>query len=68
MQAASREPFELSAGHPPLFRWALLRLASDDWIWFQAYHHIVVDGSARALIHARDAMGERKVRRQAPHL
>ena len=53
MEKAARTPFALSQGHAPLFRWALLRLAPDHWIWFQAYHHIIADGTARSLIAAR---------------
>ncbi|MFF7646159.1 amino acid adenylation domain-containing protein [Streptomyces canus] len=41
-------PFDLERG--PLFRYALLRLADDHWIWYQAYHHIAVDGFSCSLI------------------
>ncbi|UUU36218.1 amino acid adenylation domain-containing protein [Streptomyces sp. CA-210063] len=46
-------PFDLDRG--PLFRYALLRLAGDHWIWYQAYHHIAVDGFSCSLIARRVA-------------
>ncbi|MGC0335298.1 amino acid adenylation domain-containing protein [Streptomyces sp. SLBN-8D4] len=46
-------PFDLERG--PLFRYALLRLADDHWIWYQAYHHIAVDGFSCSLIARRVA-------------
>ncbi|MGW1715504.1 amino acid adenylation domain-containing protein [Streptomyces sp. NPDC002156] len=46
-------PFDLDRG--PLFRYALLRLADDHWIWYQAYHHIAVDGFSCSLIARRVA-------------
>ncbi|MDX3452285.1 amino acid adenylation domain-containing protein [Streptomyces sp. ME02-8801-2C] len=46
-------PFDLDRG--PLFRYALLCLADDHWIWYQAYHHIAVDGFSCSLIARRVA-------------
>ncbi|MER5967911.1 amino acid adenylation domain-containing protein [Streptomyces sp. NPDC002057] len=50
--AADRErPVDLA--HGPLFAQALLRLSDEQVLWFQRYHHIVVDGMAVALITRR---------------
>ncbi|KOG33449.1 non-ribosomal peptide synthetase [Streptomyces resistomycificus] len=53
MAADFATPFGLESG--PLFRYALLRLAGDHWIWYQAYHHIAVDGFSCSLIARRVA-------------
>lgn len=53
MAADFAVPFDLE--HGPLFRYALLRLADEHWIWYQAYHHIAVDGYSCSLIAARVA-------------
>ncbi|MGW2204945.1 amino acid adenylation domain-containing protein [Streptomyces sp. NPDC001774] len=50
--AADRErPMDLARG--PLFGHALLRLADDHIVWYQRYHHIVVDGMGVALVTRR---------------
>ncbi|WP_328490226.1 non-ribosomal peptide synthetase [Streptomyces zaomyceticus] len=50
--AADRErPVDLA--HDALFAHALLRLADDQVLWVQRYHHIVADGMAVALITRR---------------
>ncbi|WP_455568972.1 amino acid adenylation domain-containing protein [Streptomyces lincolnensis] len=46
-------PFALDRA--PLFRYALLKLADDHWIWYQRYHHIAVDGYSCSLVAARVA-------------
>ncbi|WP_079140658.1 non-ribosomal peptide synthetase [Streptomyces sp. LUP47B] len=46
-------PFDLERA--PLFRYALLRLRDEHWIWYHCYHHIVVDGFSCSLIAARVA-------------
>src|SRR5581483_8694653 len=35
-------PMDLSRG--PLFRYALLKLGAERFVWYQGYHHIVMDG------------------------
>ncbi|MCT4351664.1 amino acid adenylation domain-containing protein [Streptomyces sp. Je 1-79] len=52
--AADRErPMDLAQG--ALFGHALLRLADDNVVWYQRYHHIVIDGMGLALITRRAA-------------
>ncbi|MGW7730760.1 amino acid adenylation domain-containing protein [Streptomyces canus] len=46
-------PFDLEEA--PLFRYALLRLGAEHWIWYHCYHHIAVDGFSCSLIAARVA-------------
>ncbi|WP_262414534.1 non-ribosomal peptide synthetase [Streptomyces sp. ST1015] len=46
-------PFDLEQG--PLFRYALLRAGDGHWVWYQAYHHIAVDGFSCSLIAGRVA-------------
>ncbi|MFE2219587.1 amino acid adenylation domain-containing protein [Streptomyces canus] len=46
-------PFALEEA--PLFRYALLRLGDEHWIWYHCYHHIAVDGFSCSLIAARVA-------------
>ncbi|WP_291414537.1 non-ribosomal peptide synthetase [Actinophytocola sp.] len=41
-------PMDLARG--PLFRHALLRLTDDRVLWYQRYHHIVIDGVGLALL------------------
>src|SRR5438105_3449969 len=40
-----------------LFRFALLRVGEDHWLWFQKFHHIIIDATGRRLL------SERTVRR-----
>lgn len=58
-------PFDL--GRSPLFRYALLRLADDHWIWYQAYHHIAVDGFSCSLIARRVADAYTALAESTPH-
>ncbi|MFI6439353.1 amino acid adenylation domain-containing protein [Streptomyces sp. NPDC050759] len=46
-------PFALEEA--PLFRYALLRLGDEHWVWYHCYHHIAVDGFSCSLIAARVA-------------
>lgn len=46
-------PFDLEEA--PLFRYALLRLGDEHWVWYHCYHHIAVDGFSCSLIAARVA-------------
>ncbi len=39
----------------PLFRYALIKLAADHFIWFQKYHHLIIDATGRQLVAARVA-------------
>ncbi|WP_107440867.1 non-ribosomal peptide synthetase [Streptomyces fodineus] len=41
--------------HDLLFRFALLRVATDRYLWFYRYHHVTVDGFAVALLARRAA-------------
>ncbi|MFF4054730.1 amino acid adenylation domain-containing protein [Streptomyces sp. NPDC001668] len=52
-QADLAVPFDLERA--PLFRYALLRLGDEHWIWYHCYHHIAVDGFSCSLIAARVA-------------
>ncbi|MFF7169127.1 amino acid adenylation domain-containing protein [Streptomyces pseudovenezuelae] len=58
-------PFDLERGL--LFRYALLRLAEDHWIWYQAYHHIAVDGFSCSLIARRVADAYSTLAERVPH-
>ncbi|MDI6104006.1 amino acid adenylation domain-containing protein [Actinoplanes sp. NEAU-A12] len=53
MRAGLARPFDLTAG--PLFRYALIRLAADRWLWSYSYHHLVIDGSGMSMIVRRVA-------------
>jgi thioesterase domain-containing protein/acyl carrier protein len=44
------EPWEF-----PLFRFALVKVAHDRYLWLQAYHHLIIDGTGRHLVCARVA-------------
>ncbi|MEU5583195.1 non-ribosomal peptide synthetase, partial [Streptomyces huasconensis] len=46
-------PMELT--EPPLFTYALFRLAADRWYWYHAYHHILLDGVGAGLLVRRVA-------------
>jgi amino acid adenylation domain-containing protein len=45
----------IAINQPPLFRFALVRVADDQTIWFQKYHHLVIDATGRQLLSARVA-------------
>ncbi|WP_156725143.1 non-ribosomal peptide synthetase [Streptomyces apocyni] len=51
MDADRTRPLDLADG--PLFGHALLRVADDRVLWYQRYHHIVLDGMGVALITRR---------------
>ncbi|MFE7133982.1 amino acid adenylation domain-containing protein [Streptomyces sp. NPDC057638] len=61
MEADRDRPADLAAG--PLFGQALLRLRDDHLLWYQRYHHILIDGMGVALLTRRAgelyARGER---------
>ncbi|MBV9141206.1 MAG: amino acid adenylation domain-containing protein, partial [Pseudonocardiales bacterium] len=46
-------PMDLTVG--PLFSYALIKLRSDRFVWYQSYHHIVMDGFSCSLIARRVA-------------
>ncbi|MET9509799.1 amino acid adenylation domain-containing protein [Streptomyces flavidovirens] len=50
-EAERERPADLA--HGPLFAHALLRLTDDRVLWYQRYHHIVLDGMGVALISRR---------------
>ena len=47
---------------PALFRFALIRVGDDHTIWFQKYHHIIIDATGRRLLSARTASRYRALR------
>ncbi|MEV8533411.1 amino acid adenylation domain-containing protein [Streptomyces sp. NPDC051211] len=51
MSAHRARPIDLAAG--PLYSHTLLRLADDRVLWYQCYHHIVIDGVSIALLSRR---------------
>ncbi|MCF2133805.1 MULTISPECIES: non-ribosomal peptide synthetase [Mycetohabitans] len=53
MQADYQQPVNLMQG--PLFCYALLKVAPAQWMWYQRYHHIMMDGYGRYLIAQRVA-------------
>ncbi len=53
MKADYEKPVDLSKG--PLFGYALLKVASDKFLWYQRYHHIAMDGFGRSLVAQRVA-------------
>ncbi|MCG1019617.1 MULTISPECIES: non-ribosomal peptide synthetase [Burkholderiaceae] len=53
MQADYQQPVNLTQG--PLFGYALLKVAPAQWIWYQRYHHIMMDGYGQYLINQRVA-------------
>ncbi len=65
MAADFAAPFDLGRGS--LFRYALLRLADDHWIWYQAYRHIAVDGFSCSLIARRTADAYTALAAGSPH-
>ncbi|MES5820832.1 amino acid adenylation domain-containing protein [Streptomyces sp. RG80] len=66
MAADFATPFDLERS--PLFRYALLKLADDHWIWYQAYHHIAVDGYSCSLIASRVADAYTALVAGTPHI
>ncbi|PPB80121.1 condensation domain-containing protein, partial [Mycetohabitans endofungorum] len=53
MRADYQQPVNLMQG--PLFCYALLKVAPAQWIWYQRYHHIMMDGYGQYLIVQRVA-------------
>ncbi|PPB83819.1 non-ribosomal peptide synthetase, partial [Mycetohabitans endofungorum] len=53
MRADYQQPVNLMQG--PLFCYALLKVAPAQWIWYQRYHHIMMDGYGQYLIAQRVA-------------
>src|SRR6185437_2138072 len=53
MSTDMTRPMDLTRG--PLFRYALIKLAPDRFLWYQCCHHIVVDGFSGPLIARRVA-------------
>lgn len=53
MRADAAAEFDLTAG--PLFRWALIKLEPARYLWYQAMHHVIVDGFGLSLITSRVA-------------
>ncbi|MGH3429298.1 MAG: AMP-binding protein, partial [Mycobacteriales bacterium] len=53
MTADVARPMDLAVG--PLFSYALIKLRSDWFVWYQVYHHIVMDGFSLSLIARRVA-------------
>nr|WP_323073521.1 condensation domain-containing protein [Mycetohabitans endofungorum] len=53
MRADYQQPVNLMQG--PLFCYALLKVAPEQWIWYQRYHHIMMDGYGQYLIAQRVA-------------
>ncbi|MFC5826532.1 condensation domain-containing protein [Nonomuraea insulae] len=46
---------EFDMANGPLFRWALIRVEPELYLWYQAMHHIIVDGFGLSLITSRVA-------------
>ncbi|CRK56720.1 Siderophore biosynthesis non-ribosomal peptide synthetase modules @ Bacillibactin synthetase component F [Alloactinosynnema sp. L-07] len=53
MADAVRSPMDLSRG--PLFTYALIKVDADRFLWFQGYHHIVMDAFGALLVARRTA-------------
>ncbi|MFL6160927.1 MAG: non-ribosomal peptide synthetase [Jatrophihabitantaceae bacterium] len=50
IDAQLAEPYDLEAG--PLCRFRLLRLAADEYVFCQSFHHIITDGWSTAVLNA----------------
>ena len=55
-----RRPIPLDAVE--LFRFALLRVGDHHTLWFQKYHHIIIDATGRRLLSERTARRYRALR------
>ena len=68
MRSEMDVPFSLD--EEALYRFALLRVADHLTIWFQKYHHIIIDATGRWLLSARTATRYRALRlgQTAPEL
>ena len=60
MRAEMGRPFSLE--DPVLFRFALIRISEDQTLWFQKYHHLIINSMGRRLLHARTAARYRALR------
>ena len=47
---------------PALFRFALIRISDDHTLWFQKFHHIIMDATSRRLLSERTARRYRALR------
>src|SRR5258707_5746987 len=52
----------ISLDDPALFRFALIRISEDHTIWFQKFHHIIIDATGRRLLSDRTACRYRALR------
>ena len=62
--AEMRKP--LPMGKSPLFHFVLIRIGDTRTLWFQKFHHIIMDGSGRRLLSARTAARYRALRFNDP--
>ncbi|MBV8992303.1 MAG: amino acid adenylation domain-containing protein, partial [Pseudonocardiales bacterium] len=53
MATDTARPMDLTRG--PLFSYALIKLRPDQFLWYQCYHHIVIDGYGGSLVARRVA-------------
>ncbi len=53
---------DISLNDPALFRFALIQVSDDCWLWFQKFHHIIIDATGRRLLSARTACRYRALR------
>ena len=60
MRGEMRVPISLSDAS--LFRFALIRVSEDATIWFQKFHHIIIDATGRRLLSERTARRYRALR------
>ena len=51
---------------PALFRFAIIRISDDHTLWFQKFHHIIMDASSRRLLSERTAHRYRALRFDEP--
>jgi hypothetical protein len=52
----------ISLEDPALFRFALIQVGVDKSLWFQKYHHIIIDATGRQLLSRRTASRYRAMR------
>jgi enterobactin synthetase component F len=52
----------ISLEDPALFRFALIRISEDHTLWFQKFHHIIIDATGRRLLSDRTACRYRALR------
>ena len=60
MRTEMRRPISLDDF--ALFRFALIRVGDDHTLWFQKYHHIIIDATGRRLLSERTARRYRALR------